>query len=112
MDNFRGNPQSFESPGLCSPHAGFIPRLGMVMPEQMQNAMYHQELHFAFKSMTAFAGLFACKRKRNDHVAQITTAGFRIRFVSRKGKHIREGIMSEEIPVKHLNVRIIHQHDG
>jgi hypothetical protein len=74
--------------------------------------MHNQQLHFGFEGMTALARLFDGTSEGDDHIAQVTAARFGVGLIGREGKHIRWGIVGEEIPVERLDAGILNQHNG
>lgn len=72
-------PKLFQDLGLRLPHLRFLFRLAMVMPEQVQHAMYHQQLHFGFERVPGLFGTFARIGDRDEDIAQVRRTSFRVK---------------------------------
>ena len=95
-------------PGLTAEeNARFLFRFSVVMPKQMQNTMHNEQLHFGFKGVAGFVRGARDIRNRDDDVAEITAARFRIGLIGGKGEHIRWSVDLQIFPIQRVDVGII-----
>ena len=76
--------ETFEDLGLGSPHTGFLIRLRVIVPEQMQDAVHDQKLHLRLEGMARGLRLRLRARDRDQDVAQITGARLGVCFGGRE----------------------------
>ena len=85
-------PEVFQNLRLRFPHAGFLVRFGVVVTEEMQNAVDNEQARLVGEGMTSGAGLRVGAGDRKEDIAQITRARFRVRFGGGEGEHIRRRV--------------------
>jgi hypothetical protein len=74
--------------GLSFPHASFLFRFRVIVTEQMQDAMNNQQTHLGFQCVPGGLCLSLGTRDRDEDIADITRAAFRVRFRGRERKYI------------------------
>ena len=71
----------------------------MIMPEQMQDAVDDQKLHFRFERMPCRVCLGLGTRNGDQDIADIVRACLRVRFRGGEGKHVGRGVHSQIIQI-------------
>src|SRR5271157_741145 len=112
MDDGGRDAQASQDLGLGRPHAPPILCRGVVVSEQVQDTMHHQELNFLFEGMPARPGLGFGAWQRDDNIAQVATAGLWVRFRGREGQYVRRRILVQVIPVKSSQAVVTCQDQG
>ena len=84
----------------------------MVVPKQVQHAMYDQQLDLGFERMSARGGLLLGALHRDEDVAQVTAARLRVRLRGGEGQHVGGGVDVAELAVEVLQLLVVGQHDG
>ncbi len=105
-------PKRIQDLSLRLPHAGFLFRLGMVVSQQMQDAVHDQQLHFRFERMTGGIRLGLGAGDRDEDVADITRTRFRVRFRGGEGEHIGRRVDAQIVQIQFLQVLVVRQNDG
>ena len=84
----------------------------MVVTEQMQHAMHHEQLHLRFERMTGGWRLVCGARDRDEDIADIRRASFRVRFGGGEGEHIGRRVDSQIVAVQFVQALVVRQYDG
>ena len=79
----------------------------MVVTQQVQHPMHNEQLYLRLQGMTGGVRLGLGARDRDEDIADITRAGFRVRFGGGEGEHIRWRVDTKIIQIQFLQVFII-----
>ena len=105
-------PQPIHNLRLRQPHLRFFFWLGVVVTEEMQNAVDDKQARLVREGVACGLGLRVGAGDGEDDIAKVGRARIGVRFGGGEGEYVRRRVDSQKVPIEAVELLVIREDDG